>query len=205
MNHIALPLSQPKSSHLFLNPSHSVTLQCKFQDCGKSFQKQQDFDKHIKSHPKQSFPAISSLLSKGSSTEGFSAYVQQNLSIQDSSIQCKDEETCCPHTTSNARERTVNHMQAKCFMKTECKIESKAQTPGSDVSTEGRTICGKRPLSEVPFNEESNEDDEDDQVTLALLENQALKKRLFVTRATVLAVYRQLVFLEGFVSKKRAY
>jgi len=200
MNHIALPplstLPQNNPSSLFLNPSHSVTFQCNFQDCGKSFKKQQDFEKHTSSHPKQpkqSLPDLVSLLAKGTSNEGFSAYVHQNLIKQDPSIQCKDEEVC-PQTTSNGRERNAISQQNRDTLKTECKMECKARTSGSDVSTEVRTVCGKRP----------NEDDDDRLVTLALMENHALKKRLFVTRATVLAVYRQLVFLESFVSNKRA-
>jgi len=200
--HSPKDFSLAKSSHFSPIIPISKTLQCPLNGCGKLFKKQEDLERHKAFHSKEK-------LLEGQKPSKFSTISPskaESTAALDSSIQCKHEEACNQQQLlANRRElmSAIEHSRNSLNL-INAQLEQKGISVGSMGTTQEQNILGKRPNHFITFPSAGVEDPEevDRMIKIAVIENDALKKKLVVARATIAAFYKQLVFLESFLPRQ---
>lgn len=202
--HSPKDFSLAKSSHFSSLIPHSKTLQCPINGCGKLFKKQEDLERHKAFHSKEKLlegqtPSNRLHLSTISPSKA------DSTPAKESSIQCKHEEAANhQQLLANRRElmSAIEHSRNSLNL-INAQLEQKGISMGSMGTTQEQNILGKRPnrFITVPSAPVEDSEEVDKLIKIAVIENDALKKKLVVARATIAAFYKQLVFLESFLPR----
>jgi hypothetical protein len=183
-----LPLA--KSDHFTSLIPHVKTLHCPVNGCGKLFKKQEDLERHRAFHSKEK-------LSEGQTPSKlipFSTKSCDTTSTLESTI--KHEEGCNNHHQQLLANRQ-ELMSAIEHSRNSLNLINTQLTQLGSMGTTQESLLGKRPNG---YAEDPQEVDR--LIKIAVIENDGLKKKLIVARATIAAFYKQLVFLESFLPRQ---
>jgi len=177
-----------KSGHFTSLIPHVKTLHCQVNGCGKLFKKQEDLERHKAFHSKEKLTegqTPSKLISFSTKSCDTAATLESTL---------KHEEGCHNHQQQLLANReelmsAIEHSRNSLNL-------INAQL-GSLGTTPEQSLLGKRPNGFVDDPQEV-----DRLIKIAVIENDGLKKKLIVARATIAAFYKQLVFLESFLPRQ---